>query len=164
MANQKQMLYTPEGYKVLTDELDYLKTVRREEIKEAIAVAKGFGDLSENAEYDEARNDQAKTEARIKELEELVANAVIVDETKIDTGIVSLGSTVTVYDVEEDEEIVYSIVGSNEANPVEHKISDQSPIGKALMGAKAGVTVAIEVPYGTVHLEIKEVSRGSKDE
>ena len=164
MANQKQMLYTPEGYKVLTDELDYLKTVRREEIKEAIAVAKGFGDLSENAEYDEARNDQAKTEARIKELEELVANAVIVDETKIDTSVVSLGSTVTVYDVEEDEEIVYSLVGSNEANPIEHKISDQSPIGKALMGAKAGDTIAIEVPYGTVHLEIKEVTRGAKAE
>ena len=163
MSNKK-MLYTPEGYQVLIDELNYLKTVRREEIKEAIAVAKGFGDLSENAEYDEARNDQAKTEARIKELEELVANAVIVDETKIDTSVVSLGSTVTVYDVEEDEEIVYSLVGSNEANPIEHKISDQSPIGKALMGAKAGDTIAIEVPYGTVHLEIKEVTRGAKAE
>ena len=162
MSNQKQMLYTPEGYKVLTDELNYLKTVRREEIKEAIAVAKGFGDLSENAEYDEARNDQAKTEARIKELEELVANAVIVDETKLDTSVVSLGSVVCVYDVEEDEEIKYSIVGSNEANPIEHKISDQSPIGKALMGAKAGDTVVVEVPYGTVHLEIKEVSRIQK--
>lgn len=159
MSNNKQMLYTPEGYKVLTDELNYLKTTRREEIKEAIAVAKGFGDLSENAEYDEARNEQAKTEARIKELEELVANAVVVDETKLDTGIVSLGSLVTVYDVEEDEDITYSIVGSNEANPMEHKISDQSPIGKALMGAKAGDTVVIEVPYGTIHMEIKEVTR-----
>ena len=159
MSNKKQMLYTPEGYKVLTDELDYLKTVRREEIKEAIAVAKGFGDLSENAEYDEARNDQAKTEARIQELEELVANAVVVDETKIDNSIVSLGSVVTVYDVEEDEEVKYSIVGSNEANPMEHKISDQSPIGKALMGAKAGDTVVVEVPYGTIHMEVKEVSR-----
>lgn len=159
MSNNKQMLYTPEGYKVLTDELNYLKTTRREEIKEAIAIAKGFGDLSENAEYDEARNEQAKTEARIKELEELVANAVIVDETKLDTSVVSLGSVVTVYDVEEDEDITYSIVGSNEANPMEHKISDQSPIGKALMGAKAGDTVVIEVPYGTIHMEIKEVTR-----
>jgi transcription elongation factor GreA len=158
------MLYTPEGYKVLTDELDYLKTVRREEIKEAIAVAKGFGDLSENAEYDEARNDQAKTEARIKELEELVANAVIVDETKLDTSVVSLGSIVTVYEVESDEEITYSIVGSNEADPFEDKISDQSPIGKALMGAKAGDTVAVEVPYGTLHFEIKEVTRSQKAE
>lgn len=157
MAEQK--LYTPEGYKELTDELTYLKTVRREEIKEQIAVARSFGDLSENAEYDEARNEQAKAEARIKELEELVANAVVVDETKIDTSIVSLGSIVTVYDVEEDEEITYSIVGSNEANPFERKISDQSPIGKALMGAKEGNTVVVDVPSGTIHMEVKSVTR-----
>ena len=161
MSNKKQ-LYTPEGFKVLTDELNYLKTVRREEIKEAIAVAKGFGDLSENAEYDEARNDQAKTEARIKELEDLVENAVVVDESKIDNSIVSLGSVVTVYDVEEDEDIVYSIVGSNEANPMEHKISDQSPIGRALMGARAGDKIVVEVPYGTVHMEVKDVTRKSE--
>jgi transcription elongation factor GreA len=163
MANQAKMLYTEEGYKVLTDELNYLKTVRREEIKEAIAVAKGFGDLSENSEYDEARNEQAKTEARIKELEELVANAQIVDESKMDTSIVSLGSAVTAYDVEEDEEIVYNIVGSNEVNPIEGKISDQSPIGKALMGQKAGASIAIELPSGdTIHMEIKEVTRAQK--
>ena len=160
---QAKMLYTEEGYKVLTDELNYLKTVRREEIKEAIALAKSFGDLSENSEYDEARNEQAKTEARIKELEELVANAQIVDESKLDTGIVSLGSTVTVYDVEEDEEIVYSIVGSNEVNPVERKISDQSPIGKALMGQRAGASIAIELPSGDhIHMEIKDVTRVQK--
>ena len=160
---QNKMLYTEEGYKVLTDELNYLKTVRREEIKEAIAVAKGFGDLSENSEYDEARNEQAKTEARIKELEELVANAQIVDESKMDMSVVSLGSSVTVYDVEEDEEIVYSIVGSNEVNPVERKISDQSPIGKALMGQKAGSSVTVELPSGEViHMDIKEVARVQK--
>ena len=162
MANQKN--YTPEGYKALTDELDYLKTVRREEIKEAIATARSFGDLSENAEYDEARNEQAKTEARISELEELIANAVIVDESTIDTSIVSLGSVVTVYDVEFDEEIVYSIVGSNEVNPLEKKISDQSPIGKALMGTREGDTVVIEIPSGTVHMEIKKVARVQKNE
>lgn len=162
MANQNQKLYTPEGFKELTDELDYLKTVRREEIKEAIATARSFGDLSENAEYDEARNEQAKTEARIVELEELVANAVVVDETKIDTSVVSLGSVVTVYDVEFDEEIVYSIVGSNEVNPLEKKISDQSPIGKALMGTREGDTVVIEIPSGTVHMEIKKVARVQK--
>ena len=159
MANQNQKLYTEEGYKVLTDELNYLKTVRREEIKEAIAVAKGFGDLSENSEYDEARNEQAKTEARIKELEELVINAVVVDETKIDTSVVSLGSIVTVYEVESDEEITYSIVGSNEADPFEDKISDQSPIGKALMGSREGDTVVIEVPAGVIHMEVKQVTR-----
>ncbi len=159
----EKMLYTEEGFKVLVDELNYLKTTRREEIKEAIAVAKGFGDLSENSEYDEARNEQAKTEARIKELEELVANAQIVDESKIDTGVVSLGSTVTVYDVEEDEEIVYSIVGSNEVNPVERKISDQSPIGKTLMGHRAGASVTVELPSGDViHMEIKDVTRVQK--
>ena len=163
MANQKKMLYTQEGFDGLVAELDYLKTVRREEIKEQIATARSFGDLSENSEYDEARNEQAKTEARIKELEELVANAQIVDETKIDTSIVSLGSTVTVYDVEEDEDIVYSIVGSNEVNPVEKKISDQSPIGRALMGQRAGVTVAIDLPNGEIlHMQIKEITRSQK--
>ena len=163
MANEKKMLYTQEGFDELVRELDYLKTTRREEIKEAIAVAKGFGDLSENAEYDEARNDQAKTEARIKELEELVANAQIVDESKMDMSVVSLGSSVTVYDVEEDEEIVYNIVGSNEVNPVERKISDQSPIGKALMGQKAGSSVTVELPSGEViHMDIKEVARVQK--
>lgn len=163
MAQQTKMLYTEEGYKTLTDELNYLKTVRREEIKEAIAVAKSFGDLSENSEYDEARNEQAKTEARIKELEELVANAQIVDESKIDTSIVSLGSSVKVYDVEEDEEITYDIVGSNEVNPVERKISDQSPIGKALMGQKAGANITVELPNGeTVHMQINEVTRSQK--
>ena len=160
---QTKMLYTEEGYKVLTDELNYLKTVRREEIKEAIAVAKGFGDLSENSEYDEARNEQAKTEARIKELEELVANAQIVDESKMDMSVVSLGSSVTVYDVEEDEEIVYSIVGSNEVNPIERKISDQSPIGKALMGQRAGSSVTVELPSGEViHMDIKDVARAQR--
>ena len=108
----EKQLYTPEGFKKLTDELNYLKTVKREEIKEAIAVAKGFGDLSENAEYDEARTEQAKTEARITELEALVENAVVEDESKIDTSVISLGSAVVIYDEDEDEEIKYSIVGS----------------------------------------------------
>ena len=159
MSNKKQMLYTPEGYKVLTDELNYLKTVRREEIKEAIAVAKGFGDLSENSEYDEARESQKVNEARISELEELIENAVVIDETKIDAGVVSLGSIVTVYDVEEDEEIVYSIVGSNEVDPLANKISDMSPMGKALIGKRAGDEVAVEAPGGIIKLKVVEVSR-----
>ena len=164
MAKGKQMLYTQDGYDALVEELNYLKNIRREEIKNDIAVARSFGDLSENAEYDEARNEQAKTEARISELEELVANAVIVDESTIDTSIVSLGSVVTVYDVEFDEEIVYSIVGSNEVNPLEKRISDQSPIGRALMGKREGDTVVIEIPSGTVHMEIKKVARAQKND
>ncbi len=163
MANEKKMLYTKEGYDELVKELDYLKTTRREEIKEAIATARSFGDLSENSEYDEARNEQAKTEARIKELEELVDNAQIVDESKIDANIVSLGSAVTVYDVGEDLEIVYNIVGSNEVNPIEKKISDQSPIGKALMGQKKGAKVVVELPSGEpLHMHIKDVQRTQK--
>ena len=153
------MLYTPDGYKELVDELNYLKTTRREEIKNDIAVARSFGDLSENAEYDEARNEQAKTEARIKELEELVENAVIVDEDEIDTSVISLGSTVRVYDVDLEEEIEYSLVGSNEANPLVGKISDQSPIGKKMMGAREGDILQVEAPAGTVTLKVLEVSR-----
>lgn len=155
----KQMLYTQEGYDLLVKELNYLKGEKREEIKEAIALARSFGDLSENAEYDEARNEQAKTEARISELEQLIENAVIVDETSIDTSVVNIGSTVLVYDLDEKEEIEYNIVGSIEADPFSNKISDQSPIGRAVVGHKAGTTVSVEVPGGTIRLEIRKVSR-----
>lgn len=160
----EKQLYTPEGFKKLTDELNYLKTVKREEIKEAIAVAKGFGDLSENAEYDEARTEQAKTEARITELEALVENAIVEDESKIDTSIISLGSTVVVYDEEDEEEIQYSIVGSNETNPLEGKISDLSPIGKALMGKRAGDVVSVETPMGSLKMKVLNVTRSSKSD
>ena len=139
-------LYTQEGFDELEKELKYLRTTRREEIKEAIAVARGFGDLSENSEYDEARNEQAKVEARIKELESLLENAEIIDEASMDAGVISLGSTVKVYDVEWDEELTYDIVGSNEADALKHRISDQSPIGRALMGKHAGDSVEVELP------------------
>ena len=156
---KKQMLYTPDGYQALVEELNYLKTTRREEIKNEIAVARSFGDLSENAEYDEARNEQAKTEARIKELEDLIENAVIVNESEIDTSVVSLGSIVRVRDESDGEETEYSIVGSNEANPLLGKISDQSPIGKALMGTREGAVLHIEAPIGMVTLKVLSVSR-----
>ena len=156
---KKQMLYTQVGYNELVEELNYLKNTRREEIKADIETARSFGDLSENAEYDEARNEQAKTEARIKELEEMIANAVIVDETKVDTTIVSVGSLVEIYDEELGETTEYHIVGSNEADPAAFKISDQSPIGKKLIGTRAGVTVTVEVPAGKVTLKVLEVSR-----
>ena len=159
MSKAKQMLYTQEGYQTLVDELEYLKGTKRQQVKEDIAVARSFGDLSENAEYDEARNEQAKVEARIKELEELVLGAVIVDESKIDTSIVNVGSVVKVYDVEFDEEDEYNIVGSNEADPLQNRISDMSPIGKALIGKKAGDEVTVEAPGGLIRLRIVEVSR-----
>lgn len=158
-AKAKQMLYTKEGYQALVDELKYLKGTKREEVKEAIAVARSFGDLSENSEYDEARNEQAKVEARIKELEELIDNALIIDETKIDTSIISIGSSVKVYDKGLDKEVEYSIVGSNEVDPINKKISDQSPIGRALMGKTSGDEIKVDVPNGTIILKVLEVKR-----
>lgn len=157
--SKKTVLYTQEGYDKLVEELNYLKNVRREEIKEDIAVARSFGDLSENAEYDEARNEQAKTEARIKELEEMIVNAEIADETAMDASIISMGSTVKVFDEEFNEDVEYQIVGSNEADPLLGKISDMSPIGMALVGKKAGETVDVETPGGIARLKILDVTR-----
>ena len=159
MAKGKQMLYTQQGYQELVDELYRRTHEEREKIKNDIAVARSFGDLSENSEYDEARNDQAKNEARIKVLEELIENAVILDESSIDTSIVSLGSAVKVLNLNVNIESTYDLVGSNEANPMEGKISDQSPIGSALIGKKSGDEVTVEVPNGTVRMKILEVSR-----
>ena len=159
MAKGKQMLYTQQGYQELVDELYRRTHEEREKIKNDIAVARSFGDLSENAEYDEARNDQAKNEARIKELEELIENAVILDESSVATDVVSLGSSVKVSNLDMGVDSTYSLVGSNESNPMEGKISDQSPIGAALIGKRVGDLVNVEVPNGTVHLKVLEVSR-----
>ena len=161
MAENMKQMYTKQGYQDLIDELKYLKLTRREEIKEQIAVARGFGDLSENAEYDEARNEQAKVEARIQELEALIENAEIIDETTMDARSISLGSVVKLYDEDFDEEITYSIVGSNQADPLEQKISDQSPIGRALMGKKAGERVTVTAPAGELHFKVLEVARAN---
>ena len=159
MAKAKQMLYTKEGFEALQAELRERQTVKREEIKEAIATARSFGDLAENSEYDAARNEQAQNEARILELQALIDNALIIDETKIDSTVISIGSTVKVYDKEFDEEVEYSIVGSNEVDPLAGKISDQSPNGHALMGMSAGAEVRVDTPSGTISFKILEVSR-----
>ncbi len=159
MSKGKQMLYTQDGLRELTDELSYLKNTKRQENLEAIAVARSFGDLSENAEYDAARNEQAQIEARIKELEDMIAEAVVVDEATIDAGVVSMGSLVRVLVKETNTEREYSIVAPNQVSPMQGLISDQSPVGKALIGARAGDNVSFEVPGGTMHLEVLEVSR-----
>ena len=159
MAKGKQTLYTQQGYQELVDELYRRTHEEREKIKNDIATARGFGDLSENAEYDAARNDQAKNETRIKELEELIENAVILDESNIDSSVVSLGSTVKVLNKNVNAEFTYSLVGSNESNPAEGKISDQSPIGAALINKKAGDEITIEIPNGTLVMKVIEVSR-----
>ena len=161
MAENIKQMYTNQGYQDQIDELKYLKLTRREEIKEQIAVARGFGDLSENAEYDEARNEQAKVEARIQELEALIENAEIIDETNMDVRSISLGSVVKLFDEDFEEEITYNIVGSNQADPLEKKISDQSPIGRALMGKKAGDSIVVTAPAGELHFKVLEVTRAN---
>lgn len=159
MDNSKSIKYTASGYKALVDELDYLKQIKIEEVKKAIAQARSFGDLSENSEYDEAKNEQAKVVARIAELEELIQNAVIVEESDMKVGVVNLGFTVRVYDYDMEEEVEYSIVGTNEANPLMGRISDRSPIGSALIGAKVGDEVEVETPAGTIKFKILSVER-----
>ncbi len=159
MENQKKTLYTEEGYKNLVEELAYLKDVRIPEIKVAIADARAFGDLSENSEYDEAKNEQAKVVTRIAELEQLINNAEIIDESEIKADVVNLGSVVKVYDSDMDEEVEYSIVGSNEADPLQGRISDQSPIGSAMIGAKVGEEVTVTAPFGEYKIKILAVTR-----
>ena len=159
MDNSKTIKYTASGYKALVDELDYLKQIKIEEVKKAIAQARSFGDLSENSEYDEAKNEQAKVVARIAELEELIQHAIIVEESDMKVGVVNLGFTVKVYDYDMDEEVEYAIVGTNEANPLMGRISDRSPIGSALIGAKVGDEVEVDTPAGAIKFKILSVER-----
>ena len=153
-AEQK---YTREGFEKLKEEYERRTKVDRERIVAAIAEARSFGDLSENAEYDAARNDQAKNEARIHELEMLIQHAVVVDDSAVDSSVIGLGSLVK---VEKDgKEIEYKIVGSNEANPFENKISDMSPVGRALIGARVGAEVKVETPARMVTMKVLHVSK-----
>ena len=150
--------YPPQGFKALQDELDYLVTVKVEENKKDISTARAFGDLSENSEYDEAKAEQGKIHARIAELREMIANAKVIDESQIDESKVSVGSIVTFYNVERKAEFTFHIVGSYETDPANGKISDSSPIGMALLGARAGDEVVVEGAR-VQHLQIKAVSR-----
>ena len=154
----EQKIYTPAGFKALQDELDYLVNVRVEENKKEISTARAFGDLSENSEYDEAKQEQGKIHARIDELREMIANAKVIDESQIDESKVSVGSIVVLYNVERNREFTYHIVGSYETDPENGKISDSSPIGMALLGATAGDEVIVEGAR-VQHLQIKKVSR-----
>ena len=155
----KVTLYTAEGYKALVDELAYLKQTKLEEVKRSLAQARSFGDLSENSEYDEAKNEQAKVVARITELENLLNHAKVIDESEIRADVVNLGSTVKVLDYEFDEEVEYNLVGTNEANPLLGKISDQSPIGSAMLGAVVGDIINVQTPSGELKFKILAVER-----
>lgn len=159
MEDKKEILLTQEGYQKMEDELDLLKSVRRREVAERIKVAISFGDISENAEYDEAKNEQAQLEERILKLESMLRRAVIIDESKIDLNIVTIGSIVKVNDVEFEEEVEYTIVGSAEADPYDGKISNESPVGKALLGRTIGDVVEVQVPDGIAKFEILEIRR-----
>ena len=156
----KQIVVTQSGLKALEDELEQLKTVRRKEVSEKIRVARSYGDLSENSEYDEAKNEQAIVEARIADLEVMLKNVVILDDGELRTDTVSLGSTVKVYDVEFEEELEYTIVGTTEADSDLNKISDESPVGKALIGKKVGEVAEAVLPSGdTAKFKVLDISR-----
>ena len=153
------IVVTSLGLKKLEEELEHLVVVRRKEIAENIKQARDYGDLSENSEYDEAKNEQAVVEARITQLETMLKNVKVVDETEIANDVVSVGSTVKMLDLEYDEEMVYQLVGATEANPVEGKISYESPLGKALMGAKTGSEVIVSAPDGDLKYKVLEINK-----
>ena len=156
---EKQVLLTAEGKRALEEELDYLKTTKRKDVSEKIKVALSFGDLSENSEYDEAKNEQAQVESRIAEVEALLKYVVVIDEDDVSTEIVKIGTKVKVFDVEFEEDEEYQIVGSTEADPAKGCISDESPVGKALLGHAIGDTVEVETPSGLLHFTVLEISR-----
>ncbi len=156
---EKEVLLTQEGYDKLEKELEYLRTEKRAEIAERIKVALGFGDLSENSEYDEAKNAQASNETKIAGLEAKLRYARIIDESEIDTKSVQVGNTVKVKDIEYDEECEYTIVGSTEVDLSQNKISNESPIGAALLGAKKGETIEVKIPAGIAKYKILSIKK-----
>jgi transcription elongation factor GreA len=161
MAEQKErrVVLTKDGQKKLEAELDYYIRVKRNEVAEQIATARGFGDLSENAEYDEAKNEQSRIEARIVEMENILRTCVIVDDNDISTHSVNVGTTVKVKNAGNGKELSYTIVGANETNHREMKISAESPIGFMLMGKKVGQQVSVETPGGVLKFKILEISK-----
>ncbi len=161
MSNVKEVVVTVAGLKALEDELEELKTVRRKDVAEKIKVARGFGDLSENSEYDEAKNEQAFIESRIAQLEAMLKNARVIDNDELNLDTVSVGTHVKIED-EDGEVEEYDITGSTEADPLNGKISDESPVGAALMGQKVGQTVTVTLPNGgTIDFKILEISRAA---
>ena len=146
----KEVLLTPEGYEKLTQELETLRTDRRREVADRIRVAREFGEIAENAEYDDAKNEQAMLEHKIAQLEERLINARVIDTTDVDTSVVSIGSVVRLRDVDAKQTVEYHIVGSAEANPADRKLSNESPVGRAILGRKKGETVEVTTPRGSI--------------
>jgi transcription elongation factor GreA len=155
----KEVVLTYEGLKKLEEELDFLRGTKRKEVAERIKQALSFGDISENSEYDEAKNEQAQVEGRIVQLESMLKHARVIDEDDVKTDVVSLGSKVKIYDMEFDEEVEYYLVGSTEANPLQSKISNESPVGAALIGHKKDDIVEVQAPDGVIKFKILEISK-----
>ena len=159
MASKPTMI-TAEDMKKLEEELEFLQNVKRKEIAEKIKVARSYGDLSENSEYDDAKNEQAQMEARIADIEVTLKHAKVIDESEISNENVHIGSVVTVYNGMLEENVTYNIVSASESDPEDNKISDESPVGKALLGKKVGDRVAVDLPNGTqIFLDVKEITR-----
>lgn len=156
---EKEIFLTPDEIKKLEEELEHLKSVKRVEVAERIKVAIGYGDLSENSEYEDAKNEQGFIEGRINTLENILRNARVVHMDDIDTDAVSIGSTVLLKDLEFDEEVEYTIVGSHGSDPDKNRISYESPVGKALLGKKIGDTIEVQVPAGVIQYKILAIRR-----
>jgi len=157
--NDKQIILTQEGLRKLEDELEHLKSVKRREVAERIKVAIGYGDISENSEYEDAKNEQAFIEGRVLTLEKMLRNARIINNDDIDIDTVSIGSIVTVEDMEYGDTMDYSIVGTAEADPLQNKISNESPVGKAILGKKKGIVVEVSVPVGIIQYKILDIKK-----
>lgn len=155
----KKIILTYSGLKELEEELQDLKLVRRKDVAEKIKEARAQGDLSENAEYDAAKEEQAEIESRIVEIEKLLKNVEVIDEDEVSLESINVGCKVRIYDMEFDEEVDYAIVGSTEADPLEYKISNESPVGSALIGAKVGEEVEVETPNGLIKLKVLDIHR-----
>ncbi|MBE6111870.1 MAG: transcription elongation factor GreA [Peptococcaceae bacterium] len=156
--SEQDVILTREGLQQLEEELENLRTVKRTEVKERLKEAIALGDLSENSEYDDAKNEQAFMEGRILELEKMIRNAKIIEEGEQQADVIRVGSLVTVKDIEFDEITEYRLVGTVEADPMNNRISNESPVGRALLGHKAGEVIDVEVPAGVIQLEIIEIS------
>ena len=157
----KKNILTYEGLKKYEEELQELRVVRRREVAQKIKEAREQGDLSENAEYDAAKDEQRDIEARIEELEKILKNAEVVDEDEVDIERINIGCQVKILDIEYNEELEYKIVGSTEANSLKGKISNESPVGKALMGAKVNDVITVETPAGTFQYQVLEIQKSS---
>ena len=163
MANEtKEVVLTEEGYKKLEEELDYLVNEKRREVAKRIKVAREFGDISENSEYDDAKNEQAFVEGRIQEIENMLRNAKVIKDEEVDDHTVNVGTTVKIKDLDDEDIYTYTLVGSAESDPLKNKISNESPIGKNLIGHKIGDQVEVEVPSGTMNYEVLSIEKTNK--